>query len=441
MQRSTRLIALLMAAALAGAGPALAAKKRPVAKKKPAAVKTVPAAGAAAVVAPSSEVELAHRLGPDRAEPLKRLVDRFNAGSERKILLVERAWDAAGLPALMLLSGEDEARFLGGKPRYKPVHQIMSETGLPLQTLKPPPVMDPTPLDASGKVMGLPIGLGTPIMYFNRDAFRKAGLDADKAPATWWDLQQALGKLYDAGVACPYTSSYPQQVHVENTSTWHNEAVAASGKREGPLSVNNLVMVKHLAMMSSWYKSRYMHLFGQRDEADAKFALGECAVLTAPSDSFPTLSRFAKFEIGMAPLPYHDDVPGSPQNTLADGSVLWAASGRTPEDYKLIAQFVAFLLTPETQVEWQVNGGYLPLNRAGLLASRSELLKEDLANVRIAIDQLSAKAATPTSGASRYGHRADVRRIVSEEMEAVWRGTKPAKAALDTAVARSRNLK
>jgi sn-glycerol 3-phosphate transport system substrate-binding protein len=164
-------------------------------------------------------------------------------------------------------------------------------------------------------------------------------------------------------------------------------------------------------------------------------------VLTAPSDRFPTLTRFAKFEVGAASLPYHDDIPGAPQNTLADGAVLWVAQGRKPAEYKTIARFVRFLLTPESQVAWQIDAGYLPLNRAGVLAASSELLKSELVHIRIAVDQLIRKPATPASKASRYADRADVRRILNEELDAMWAGSKPAKAALDSAVARSRNLR
>ena len=434
MARMTALTAAIVAVAFIGGAPQAAwAKSR--AKKATAAKEKVTAAPAA-----SREIELAHQLDADKAEPLQRLVDRFNANSERPIVLSRRDWRQGSLPPLLLLSGEAEAEFLAGKPRYKPLHQVMQQAREPLETLKPPAMMTPAALDAAGHVLGLPIGLSTPLMFYNRDAFRKAGLDPDHAPSTWLELQQALGKLYDTGVRCPFTTSDPAWVFVENTSAWHNEPVAAEGKGGGHLVINNMLMVKHLALMSSWYKSRYLHIFGRGGEAEAKFASGECAVLTGASSGLPTFTRTAAFDVGVAPLPYYDDMSGAPQNTLADGPVLWVAAGRRPEEYRAIARFVSFLLTPESQVEWQRYGGYLPLNRAGLLASSSELLKSELANVRTAIEELTHKPVTASSRASRYAERADVRRILNEELEALWADRKPAKAALDSAVARSRAL-
>lgn len=433
---------LIVAAAFVGTGTVQAA-----APKKPAATKKAPAKARAAKAEPASaaftgEIELVQQLGKDKGEQLKRLVERFNAESGQKIVVSERDWQQGALPDLLILDDDDEARFLAGKPRYKPLFEVMKESREPLQTFKERPgVMTPVPLDDKGRIVALPVGLSTPIMYFNRDAFKKVGLDPSQPPKTWFDLQQALGKLADAGVACPYTTSYPAWVHIENTSAWHNEPVAATnGKREGPLQINNLLMVKHLAMMTSWYKSRYLLIFGDRDEAEAKFASGECAVLTAPSSSFPTFSRVAKFDVGMAPLPYHDDIPGAPQNTLADGPALWVAAGKKPEEYRVIAKFVSFLLTPQSQLEWQRNAGYLPLNRTALLASSSELLSSELANVRVAVKQLASKPPTPESRATRYARRGDVRKIVSEELDAVWANRVTPKAALDAAVARSRAL-
>lgn len=429
-----KLIGAAVAFALLAGGPlpATAAKKKPVRKPVPAIAAEIPE---------SSEIELLHQLPADKAEHLKALADRFNSGSLTKIVLKEGEWSGSTVPDMIVLEGEDEAKFLEGKPRYQPLHLVMRQAGEPLQTLKPPAMMTPAPLDATGKLIGLPIGLATAVMYINRDAFKKAGLNPDQPPKTWFELQQALGTLADQRMACPYATSQPAWVHVENISAWHNQPLAVAGvKREGPLAVNNLPMVKHLAMMISWHKSRYMHVFGRGDEADAKFASGECAVLTGRSSAFPSLKKAAKFDIGVAPLPYHDDIAGAPQNTLADGPVLWIGAGRKPQTYKVIAKFVSSMLAPEAQVEWQLNTGYLPLNRAGLMASESELLKSDLINVRTAVAELTNKPATAASKASRYMVRSGVRRILDEELEAIWEGRKPAKEALDNAVARSQRI-
>lgn len=421
-------VVLLAALSLLSAGvDAAPVRKKPV--EKPSAAARAPSA--------SGEVELVHELGADKGAELGKIVERFNAANPgTTVRLVERQWDQGEIPTLMILAEESESRLLAGKARFRPLNAVMKEASEPLETLRPPAMMSPTPLDAAGKLVALPVALGTPVMYFNKDAFRKAGLDPNAVPTTWFALQNTLGQLYDKGYGCPYTTTQPSWVHVENTSAWHNQAMTTpSGKRE-VLAVNNLLEVKHLAMMKSWVTSRYMHIFGNGLDAEAQFAAGNCPVLTASSNAFPTFKRTAKFEVGVAPLPHHEDVPGSPQNTLADGPAMWVGAGKSAAQYRTAARFVAFLLSPQTQVEMQVNLGSLPLNRAGLLASGSELLKSELINVTTAISQLTNKPATSASRATRLAGDATVRRVLGEELDNLWSDRKPAKGALDSAVMR-----
>jgi sn-glycerol 3-phosphate transport system substrate-binding protein len=206
------------------------------------------------------------------------------------------------------------------------------------------------------------------------------------------------------------------------------------------IAVNGLIQVKHLAFMNSWVRGQYLHLFGQGSEAETQFASGNCVTMTAPSSSLPTLRRQAQFDVVVTSFPYHEGAYGAPQNTLADGPSLWVAAGRSATEYNAISRFIHFWLTPESQVEWQVNAGYLPLNPAGLLVvTESKLLQDQLAANRIAVHQLMNKPVTQASAASALAHAPGVRRVLGEEMDAVWSDTKPAKQALDDAVMRIRS--
>lgn len=425
----------LLCAALAG----LCATSVHAAPKKPAP-KAAPKAAVAAPVdnSPSTEIELVHTLGADKGAQLQKLVDRFNAtNSGPKLVIHDRAWNAGAMPHLMILGERDLAGFLQGPQRYRPLFQVMKDAGVPMQTLKAPVTMTPTSLDAQKRLIALPVALSTPVLYYNKDAFKAAGLDPETAPKTWQELQATLGKLIANGQGCAYTTTQPAWILVENTSAWHNEPVVVEGKKES-LAINGMLEVKHVAMLSSWYKARYLTVFGRDEEAIEHFTQGECAVLTAGSGAWPMLQRQSAFQVGIGALPYHEEYYGAPQNTLADGPAMWVAAGKKPVDYKVIAKFVDFWLTGESQVEWQRNAGYLPLNRAGLLASESKLLAPDLVNIRIAVQQLTNKPATSISKASTYPQRTEIRRIVNEELEEVWADRKPSKLALDNAVTRSR---
>ncbi|MBI4756572.1 MAG: extracellular solute-binding protein [Betaproteobacteria bacterium] len=382
----------------------------------------------------SAEIVLAHELGSERGAALQSLVERFNAAlAGTRVVVSDQAWRPEALPHMLILGHDGESRFLGGPPLHRPLFEVMKESGQPLEAVRPAAQMSPTPLDRSGRLLALPVGLSTPVLFYNKDLFRKTGLDPESPPRSWYDMVRALAKLYDAGVVCPYTSAWPAWVHVENTSAWHNEPFATSEGRDSP-AFNGLVQVKHLAMMASWQKSRYLRIFGRRDEAQRHFESGDCAILTTRSSEYPLFLRNAKFEVGVSPLPYHDDVRGAPQNTLAEGPALWITKGRSKGDYKVMARFVRFLLAAESQTEWQRTLGYLPLNRAGMLASATgDAHGTELKHNRVALSELGHKPATRESAASRMASRSDVRRILDDELEVLWTTERPAKEVLDRA--------
>ncbi len=429
-QPGHRTRALMLASLLALSLPLQAAPA-------PKAVAKKPAPKTAQVL----QLEISHSLPQTKISALEELVARFNAQNGGAIQAKLTGRGASGAPHLLILGGADEDAFLAGKPRFKPLYALMKDAGVPLQTLRPPAMMTRTPVDAQGRLLALPVGLSTPVLYFNREVFRRAGISPDAAQiSTWSGLQQTLGRLADTGHTCPYTVSEPGRVMVENLSAWHNEPVAAArGKGIAP-SFNGMFQVKHVAMMASWHRASYLRMF-DGVEAERLFAAGDCAVIAAPSASWADFHRREGADIGIAPLPYYDDFPGAPQNTLADGPAMWASSGKNPNEYKAVARFVSFWLQPENQVAWQRETGYLPLNRAGLLASKSDLLGTDLENVRVAVAQLTNKPATTVSASQPAVENERVRRILNEELAFVWADRKPAKEALDTAVARASQAK
>ncbi len=397
---------------------------------------------AVAQAAAQQQIELFHRLPDTKAAALKDLVERFNAQSKDvQVVLSAADWRTAA-PHLLILEGDDEDAFVAGKPRFKPLYALMKESGAALQTLRPPAMMTRTPVDAKGQLLALPVGLSTPVLFLNRDALRRAGMNPDTTRvSTWFELQETLGRLADTGHTCPYTVSEPGRVMVENLSAWHNEPVARQQGKATVPSFNGMFQVKHVAMMASWTRARYLHVFPQQAEAEQRFASGDCAVIAAPSASWADFRRAGKVDVAVSRLPYYEDFPGAPQNTVADGPALWAAAGKKPVEYKAVARFVSFWLQADNQVAWQRETGYLPLNRAGLLASRSELLGEDLENVRVAVDQLGNKPATAQSSAQPVVERQSVRRILDEELAGVWADEKAAKEALDNAVMRAQTAK
>ncbi len=392
-----------------------------------------PAAVAAAPIA-KNELILAHRLDEVRAARLQALVDRFNSSEKGyRVVLAHRA-DGDAPAVLNLLSRGEAAELSSRREMFRPLSAVLKDAKPGFDSLNLAPEVRNA--DNATRMQALPIAYAAPVLFYNKAAFRKAGLDPEQPPRTWAEVQAMSGKLFDSGSTCPYTTSWPTWVHIDNLSAL-NAATTSHGKE---MAFNGMVQVKHIALLSSWVKSRYFINFGRADEADAHFAQGECGMLTSGSDVFATLRDVPNLDVGVAPLPYHDDVYGAPRGTLADGASLWIGAGRSQAEYREAARFVNFLTTPETQLTMVQAGGFLPLTTAARSASIGKLLKRDMSAINVAYAQLRTPGKKADEPMLRISSLDAVRRIVDEELEAVWANRKPAKEALDHAVSRANAL-
>ncbi len=396
-----------------------------------------------ALVAPaqaSEEIILRHALTGKAHDMLATLVLRFNdeqKGKARVLLQDLRGIeeeDRRQLPHLALLDSDDSMDFFRTRPRFKPLHQMMSESGEKLDAQQFFPLLADSVDDTLGRLQALPLGMSLPVLMWNKEAFRKAGLDPEQAPKTWLEVQERAGSLFDAGVQCPFTSSRFVRVHLENVSSQHGEPIAVREKNGTTrVALNQLVDVKHIALLASWYKSDYFHYFGAGSESDRKFIAGECAMLTGESALYAEAKR-GGFEVGVAALPYYDDFYGAtPHKVLPDGAALWVLTGRKKSEYKLAARFVGFMLRPQVQLEWVQATGYLPMTPAAIEALKAAGVAPTL------LDAATRRLSERKSATSRIKHGFGlnrVRDILNQEIAAVWANTKPAKEALDTAMRR-----
>ena len=60
--------------------------------------------------------------------------------------------------------------------------------------------------DVAGNMLSFPFNASTPILYYNKDLFRAAGLDPQVAPKTWPEVGAAAKRLRAAGRAAPTAS-------------------------------------------------------------------------------------------------------------------------------------------------------------------------------------------------------------------------------------------
>jgi sn-glycerol 3-phosphate transport system substrate-binding protein len=407
---------------------------------------------AAAPAHAAQEVRLWHAMSGPLGVELDRLVARFNASQNdyRVVSFFQGPYDAVLADDIELRKGTPRSPHIVQVQDAATAEMMRSGTSLPLWHLMPDsnarylPAVSAYFADEEGRLLALPFNISTPVLYYNRDAFREAKLDPSKPPRTWYEMPAVLGTLLESGRSCAFTTTWPSWVLMETMSVWHNQAFAThhNGMADGParLAFNTRLMVRWISMLSSWRKSGYFTYSGRNDEAEARFASGECAVLTASSASYDRLREAAQFDFGVAQLPYYDDFDDAPQNTLAGGSGLWVIAGLPVAEYRGVARFLAYLSSIDVQAFWHQRTGYVPLTAAAYELSRRQGFYRGHPEHEIAVRQLLLKQPTDDSRGIRLGELRRIRGIIHEELEAVWSGAKPPLEALDTAVRRGNVL-
>ena len=411
------------------------------------------AAQAQAVV----EIQWWHAMTGALGDRVAKMGDDFNKSqSEYKVNVVFKgsyadtmtagiaAYRSNNAPHILQVFEVGTATMMAAKGAVKPVWQVMKDAGEPFDQKSYISAVVGYYTTPKGEMISFPFNSSTPVFYYNRDVFEKAGLDPNRPPATWPEVMAAAAKIKAAGAAaCGFTSGWQSWVQLETFSAWHNVLFASKnngfGGNDAKLLFNSPLHVRHIANLKEWMDKGYVSYGGRRNEPEAKFYGGECAMTASSSAAYANIAKNAKFKFAVSTLPYYADVQGAPQNTIIGGASLWVMGGKKPAEYKAVAKFLSFLSAPERQAEWHQASGYLPITMASYDLTRKSGFYEKNPGTDISVKQMVVKVTDKSRGV-RLGNFPQLRDVIDEELEGVWAGKQDAKTALDKAVKRGDEL-
>jgi sn-glycerol 3-phosphate transport system substrate-binding protein len=333
---------------------------------------------------------------------------------------------------------------MAAKGAIYPVFELMKDELEPFVPKAYLPAVTGYYADISGNLLSFPFNASTPILYYNKDMFRDAGLDPQTPPKTWPELGIAAKKLRDRGAECGFTTSWPSWINVENFSAFHNLPLATRANGFGGLDAvlvfNNPTVVRHVAQLAEWQAAKIFDYSGRAQTAEPRFQKGECGIFIGSSATRADIKANSKFEVGYGMMPYWPDVAGAPQNTIIGGATLWVLRNRPKAEYKGVAKFFSYLSKPEVQAAWHQNTGYLPITRAAFDLTRTQGFYDRNPGAVISIEQVTLKPPTENSRGLRLGSFVLIRDAIDDELEQAFAGKKPAQAAMDSAVERGNRL-
>lgn len=297
-----------------------------------------------------------------------------------------------------------------------------------------------------GKLQSMPFNSSVPILYINKTAFTKAGLDPASPPSNLDDIRTAAEKIKASGAAkfgfgAAIYGWFFEQFTAQAGKTYCNNDNGRT-TRATAVTFDDPAQVKVL----SWWKGMVddglaTNTGRKTDDAQAAFKSGTVAMHLESTGALGGYVKAAegKFEVATAPFPKTQaSDTGGP---VIGGASLWISKeGHSAAEQRASWEFGQFVLEPANAALWHTQTGYFPITKSALNEEIDKKWVAEKPQFKTAIDQL---ASTPESVATQgclLGVLPQVRALVENALESVLTSDKDPKAALDEAAAQAKSL-
>lgn len=404
------------------------------------------------------EIQFWHGLTQPLGGMLEQIAADFNASQTRyrvnatfrgsypeTMVAAIAAFRAGQAPHIVQMFEVGTGTMMAAGRAVKPLHELLAETNTQIPFDDYLPAVRGYYSLADGRMMSMPFNSSTAVVFYNKDAFRRANLNPEEFPQTWQGVEAAARALRAAGITCPMTTAWPTWTQVEQFSAIHNVPLATQangfGGLNAELQINNPTLLRHLTNLVNWQREGLFRYGGRDGAGDALFPNGECAIIFGSSGLRARVQREAQFQWGVAMLPFYEGT--SPINGIIGGASFWAMNRgpnatRSAEENRGIAEFFAWLARPEVVRKWHVDTGFLPVRQSVFRALEGEGFYRQNPGADIPIQQLlrGGGQMTDNSRGIRLGGFVEIRTIIQEEMERAFQGQQTAEQALANAQTR-----
>ncbi len=409
-------------------------------------------AGASLPAMAATEIQWWHAMTGANNDLIVKLANDFNATqTDWKVSPVYKgsyadtmnagiaAFRAGQAPHIMQVFEVGTATMMAAKGAVKPVYQLMAETGEKFDPKAYLPTITGYYSTVKGEMLSFPFNSSSMVMWLNKDALEKGGVDPTKLK-TWPEVFDAAKKLHATSPTCGLSNAWASWAIIEQFSAWHNVPIGTKSNGldgfDTQLKFNSSLHVKHLETLANLQKDKTYDYSGRANSGEGRFTSGECPIFLTSIGFYGNIKANAKFAYTAVAMPYYPDVPGAPQNSIIGGASLWVMGGKTADEYKGVAKFLAFLSETDRQVELHVKSGYLPITKAAYDKVKASGFYKDNPILEVPLLELTNKEPTENSRGLRFGNMVQMRDVWSEEIEQALAGKKTAKQALDDAVSR-----
>lgn len=293
-----------------------------------------------------------------------------------------------------------------------------------------------------GKLMSMPFNSSTPILFYNKEQFEKAGFSA---PAdTWAEFEKQLYAIKQKGAAeCgsslagDYFWSLMENYSTVNDQPWGTKSNGYDGL-DTEFVYNKTRLVGQVTRLQKWVNDGIVQIAGQGLSPEQLFTSGKCATFFASTAAHGSIERDPKIKWSATYLPHEADLTA--RNSSIGGATLWVMKGHKAAEYDGVAAFLEFIASPDLQLWWHKVTGYVPITNKAYQLAKAEGYYEKNPTREIAVLQLNRGTPTPNSQGFHFGNYTQTTFALREEMESVFANKKTPQQGLDDAVRRGNEI-
>jgi sn-glycerol 3-phosphate transport system substrate-binding protein len=392
----------------------------------------------------ATEVTWWHAMGGQLGETVNKIATDFNASqTDYKLVPVYKgtytetltagiaAFRANEAPNILQVFDAGAATIMNAKGVAKPVQDIMVESGYAFNSKDYLSGVRNFYADSQGKMVGMPFNSSTPVLYYNKDMLKEAGVEP---PKTYEEMEMVGQKLKAKGHAA-LSQSHTPWIFFENFKSRHNQQLADKNNgfdapaTEIMYSTDNLQM--HFTKMKEWSDKGYYKYYGKDWSANqTPFEQKEVAMWIGSSGSFGGLKERVDFEMGTTYLPYWKSITDDAGVTFIGGAALFALSGHDSAQDKGVAEFFNYLTSSEVQMFWHKTTGYVPVTNAAYELTKDSGYYKESPDAEVGVKQLSLPGGEWTKG-YRLGFYPQIREVMFRETDKIFAGESAVKESLE----------
>lgn len=285
-----------------------------------------------------------------------------------------------------------------------------------------------------GKTWSIPFQRSTIVLYWNKDAFKEAGLDPEKAPASWDEMVEMSKKLIKKD-ASGNTTRWGVEIPSTGYGYWMLQALAIENGQKMMNEPGNEVYLtapKTVAALDYWVDLSRKHNVAPAGSIDwatlrTDFLEGKTAMMWHTTGNLTAVKDAAKFPFGVAMLPAKER-RGSPTG----GGSFYIFKSASPEQQKAAVKFIQWMTAPERAAEWSMKTGYVAVSPAAYKTKAMEEYAKGFPQATVARDQL--EHAVPELSVHENGR---IYKFVNDAIQAAITSSQKPQEALASAQAQA----